>query len=83
MMSLYYQAHVVSQECWFLVAVLRSFEHLAFDRTYDVGGSIFEFFVSPDSQEPFLELMHYFEREGIVTNLQQLPNRLADSAVQV
>lgn len=82
-LCLYYQAHVVPHECWFLVAVLRSFEHLAFDRTYDVHKSIFEFFVSPDSQEPFLELMSYFEREGIVTTFQQLPNRLADPAQQV
>lgn len=74
---LYFQAHVLEKECWFLVAVLRSFEHLAFDRTLDKQASIFEFFVPAGNEATFLEVMHFFERQGIVDNLTQLPNRLA------
>ena len=74
----YYQAQVVPAKCWFFVGVLRSFEHVCFDRTRDKEASIFEFFVPPDMESTFLELMDYFKKEGIVTSLEQLPNRLLD-----
>lgn len=74
----YYQAQVVEKYCWFLVAVLRSFEHLSFDRTYDRATSTFEFFVPQDGEDTFLQVMDYFKKEGVITTLQQLPNRLKD-----
>ncbi len=76
----YYQAQVLPTKCWFFVGVLRSFEHVCFDRTLDKEKSIFEFFVPDDMQEVFLELMAYFTQEGIVTTLTRLPNRLLDPA---
>jgi hypothetical protein len=76
--SQYYRAHVVEKECWFLVAVLRSFEHLAFDRTYDKQTSTFEFFVPEGCEETFLTIMAYFTQQGVITSLQKLPNRLLD-----
>lgn len=74
----YYQAQVIPSKCWFFVGVLRSFEHVCFDRTLDKETSTFEFFVPEDMQKVFLELMDYFKKEGIVTTLTQLPNRLLD-----
>lgn len=74
----YYQAHVVPEQCWFFVAVLRSFEHICFDRTYDVHKSIFEFFVPEDVETDFLELMKYFKQEHIIADLTKYPNRLLD-----
>ena len=74
---LYYQAQVERRRCWFLVAILRSFEHMCFDRTVDKQNSIFEFFVPADMQSTFLSVMRYFENEGIVSNLTEKPNRLA------
>lgn len=79
----YYRAHVVEKECWFLVAIMRSFEHLAFDRTYDKETSTFEFFVPVDLESTFLELMDFFKAEGIVQELHQLPNRLQDPAAVI
>jgi hypothetical protein len=76
----YYQAHVVEKECWFLVAIMRSFEHLAFDRTYNKETSTFEFFVPVDLESTFLELMDFFKAQGIVRDLHHLPNRLQDPA---
>ncbi len=76
--SAYYQAQVVVEQCWFLVAVMRSFEHLAFDRTHDKTLSIFEFFVPKDFEKPFLEIMAYFKKTGVITSLESLPNRLLD-----
>jgi hypothetical protein len=73
--SLYYQAKVKREYCWFFVAGLRSFEHLAFDRTMDVNESIFEFFVSPEMEEIFLEIMRYFEAKEIVIWFCRAPNR--------
>lgn len=75
---LYYQAQVVPAKCWFFVGVLRSFEHVCFDRTLDKQTSTFEFFVPKDMQATFLALMAYFEKEGIVTTFTELPNRLLD-----
>jgi len=73
---LYYQAHIDKPRCWFVVAVLRSFEHLVFDRTLDKETSLFEFFVPPALQPTFEELMRYFQSEGIVLDFKELPNRL-------
>lgn len=77
---IYYQAHIPRERCWFLTAILRSYEHVAFDRTLDKEHSVFEFFV-PEPQEPqFLSLMERFTEEGIVQGLEKLPNRFrADS----
>ena len=74
----YYQAQVKRSECWFFAAILRSFEHMAFDRTLDLKNSIFEFFVPDAMEDQFLSLMDYFQDAGIVSNLQKLPNRLLD-----
>ena len=78
MYSVYYQAQVQRENVWFLTAILRSYEHLAFDRTLDTKNSIFEFFVSPGSEQHFLELFDYFIKNNIVTYVEKLPNRLID-----
>lgn len=72
----YYQAQVVKDQCWFMAATLRSFEHLTFDRTIDAEKSIFEFFVPKDLEGYFLEIMEYYASIGLINNLVQLPNRL-------
>lgn len=76
MHGLYYQAQVSEKDCWYLVAILRSFEHLAFDRTLDKETSTFEFSVPENNEAIFLELMEYFAKHGIIRNLERLPNRL-------
>src|SRR4029077_17030302 len=53
----YYQAHVKRELCWFVTAALRSYEHIAFDRTLDTATSLFEFFVAPSTEKYFLEIM--------------------------
>lgn len=72
----YYQAHVRKEEAGFLVAVLRSFEHLAFDRTIDKASSLFEFFVPVGSEAIFVELMEDFLKEGVILDLVKQENRL-------
>lgn len=74
----YYQAHIKQSECWFFCGVIRSFEHLCFDRTLDVQQSLFEFFVLEEQEDYFAQVMDYFIKQGIVSNLQKLPNRLLD-----
>ena len=72
----YYQAYVKPQTGWFVVAALKSFDHLCFDRTVDVEASIFEFFV-PEQYEPtFLDIMKWMEESGYVGEIKKLPNRL-------
>ncbi|MBA3751421.1 hypothetical protein H0X06_01285 [Candidatus Dependentiae bacterium] len=72
--SFYYKASITKKDCWFFVAVLRSFEHLTFDRTCDVPTSTFEFFVPEGNEKIFLELMRFLEKEGVVHTLQKGSN---------
>lgn len=81
--SVYYQAKLQKEGCGFLVSVLRSFEHLVFDRTLNKEETLFEFFVPQDLEQYFLELMDYFKVQGIVLELHKLPNRLANPDEQV
>lgn len=74
----YFQAQINPQDCWFFVAILRSYEHLAFDRTFDKATSTFEFLVPSHHEEPFIALMNVFSKRGIVTNLKQDTNRFFD-----
>lgn len=79
----YYRAHITKKECTFFVAVFRSFDHIAFDRTYDKQESEFEFFVPQEMEKKFLKIMEFFINKGIVTQMRQLPNRLLDATQTV
>ncbi len=79
MYSLYYQAQVKPETCWLFTGVLRSYEHLVFDRTLDVAQSVFEFFVPPLNEAEFIELIFLLEKKGLVRGLTRLPNRLGQS----
>lgn len=74
----YYQAQVLREKTWFVVAVLRSYEHVAFDRTLDVQKSIFEFFVPEDQEILFLAIIQDFAQLGLVGQLIKLPNRFCE-----
>ncbi len=76
----YYQALVKRSDTWFLTSVLRSFEHLTFDRTLNSEQGLFEFFVPENAEPYFLHVMDYFQKQHIVTGLQKLPNRLLTDA---
>lgn len=73
--SKYYQAVVQKEKTWFFTAALRSYEDLAFERTFDPSTATFEFFVSPDYQQDFLDFISYFKEVGIVSQFVELPNR--------
>jgi hypothetical protein len=81
--SRYFQATVHRELSWYVVAVLKSFEHLCFDRTYDAEVSRFEFFVSSDMADEFIRVMEYFRDEHLVTDFQELPNRILVLGKQV
>jgi hypothetical protein len=76
----YYQARVNEKDCWFFVAIMRSFEHLMFDRTLDKKTSTFEFFVPAGLEVYFLQVMDYFIAHKIVSDLKQYENRLQNPA---
>jgi len=78
MYCVYYQAHIKRDGCGFLVSLLRSFEHLAFDRTIDKQTSLFEFFVPEDQEKHFLELAVFLQQQGIILTLEKMENRLKD-----
>lgn len=74
----YYQAHIIREQAWFFVAIVRSYEHVMFDRTLDAHTSTFEFFVPVDMENYFLTIMAVLVDQGIVKNLQSYENRLLD-----
>lgn len=71
---IYYQAQV--KQAWLLAALLKSYEHVAFDRTLNVERQIFEFFVPVGCQAQFLEFMQVMVAENVICDLVELPNRL-------
>jgi hypothetical protein len=73
---LYYHAKLEKHLCWFVTSALRSYEHVVFWRTIDVETSTLEFFVPQSTEKYFLEIMHYFQEQHLVTDLVLLPNRL-------
>lgn len=72
----YYQARVDKTFCWYVVAILKSYEHLAFDRTLDTTINLFEFYVPQEREKEFLNIMEYFQNNHLLTDLKKLPNRL-------
>lgn len=80
-MCAYYQATVLKEKHWLLTSLIRSFEHLAFDRTCDTEQGIFEFFVPQDLEHHFLEIMEAFRQQGLIWDLKKLPNRLGEQGV--
>ena len=71
----YYTAYVKPKDCWFVVGVLKSYEHMVFDRTLDSSKSLFEFFVPEQMEALFLEIIQVFITNGMVADLQKIPNR--------
>lgn len=74
--SIYYQAHVQKEICWMVTATVRYLDHVAFDRTVDKQGSIFEFYVAPDLEDEFLEVAKRLLARKVFLKLEKLPNRL-------
>lgn len=81
--SSYYQAYVEKNFCWYVVAILKSFDHLAFDRTLDTPTNLFEFYVTPGKEQEFETLMNYFEKNNYIRDFKKLPNRLMDQSQQL
>lgn len=79
----YYQAYLSRKESWYVVALLKSFEHLVFDRTLDQSNSLFEFFVPVTLEHEFVTIMNYFLKEHLIKNFIKLPNRLQEPSQQV
>lgn len=75
----YYQAYIDKPSCWYVVAILKSYEHLAFDRTLDTPTNLFEFYVPQAREQEFLQLMEYFQKQHLVRELKSLPNRLMNA----
>jgi hypothetical protein len=80
---LYFQAHVKKEKIWFLTSILRSCEHLVFDRTLDQVQSIFEFFVPEGSLAEFQSLMKHFEKEKVISQVKKLPNRFINKSLHI
>jgi len=74
--SLYFQAHVQKEFCWIVSSTLKYVDGVAFDRTLNKYESLFEFFVSPDLENSFLDIMQKLIKRGVILDVQKMPNRL-------
>jgi hypothetical protein len=72
----YYQAYIERAKVVEIIGILKSFDHICFDRSIDPATSLFEFFVPKDQEPIFLALMNYFTKQRTVHGLKELPNRL-------
>ena len=72
----YYQAHISKPQTIHCVSILKSFDHLCFDRCLDTQSNLFEFFVPESQEQLFLKLMNYFEKQGMMKDVKKLPNRI-------
>ena len=81
MFGIYFQAHVPPASCFFVIGLLKSYEHIAFARTFDVDQSIVEFFVTLETKAIFLSIMEEFSRHNLLFNLKELPNRLMHESI--
>ena len=57
------------------MSILKSFDHLCFDRTLDAKTGLFEFFVPCEQEALFLKIMQYFEKQGVVRDIKKMVNR--------
>lgn len=79
--SLYFVATVQKEKCWFLTAVLRGTEAIAFDRALDKEKGIFEFFVPESTESIFKEVMSYLRSENVILSWEQKENRLLEEEI--
>lgn len=75
MYSKYYLAKVLREKTWFLAGVLRNESNLVLDRSLDAKNNLFEFFVSEDQEDHFLDVMESMKKRGVVLSLQKAVNR--------
>lgn len=73
---IYYQARLNRPNVIHIISILKSFDNMCFDRALNPATDTFEFFVPEHNKKTFLEIMHFFAKEGIVSDLKELPNRL-------
>ena len=66
---------------WFFSAVLKSIEHVAFDRTLDPARGEVELFIAPDAVKEIDSFLHEMRSRGVVTSYASAANRLKISRV--
>jgi hypothetical protein len=76
MYCIYFQARVPRSCCFLVIGILKSFDHLAFGRTFDTEKETVEFFVPYENKEDFIFLMKFLEKEALLFELSEMPNRL-------
>ncbi len=74
----YYQAGVLKEKTWFVVALFRNEDHIAFERTLEGNSDILEFFVPTDQERSFLAIMQTLKAQGYVFWFEQKPNRMQE-----
>lgn len=67
---------IVPQKSCIIAALVRSCEHVVFDRTYSVDSNILEFFVPTGQEQEFLAIIELLTQRNLLSNVTKLPNRI-------
>lgn len=79
----YYQVTINRKLGWFVASTMRSFEHLAFERSFNAKAGINEYFVPTDQEKAFLNIVQGLADMGVITKIEKVPNRLMDPTSSV
>ena len=71
----YYLGKMLKDKTWFVVGCLRAENNLVFERALKDQPDIFEFFVSPDQEDDFVNFMQLLIKRGVVLSLTKEKNR--------
>lgn len=75
MYSRYFLAKVKKEKAWFVSGCIRNFSHIVLERGFLPKEDIFEFFVSPDFVNEFVELMENLKLKNYIFWFKEEKNR--------
>ncbi|MBD3231651.1 hypothetical protein GF322_03235 [Candidatus Dependentiae bacterium] len=82
MLCEYYQVKTQKVKTWFVVGCFRNEDNLAFERTLDLQNSILEFFVPPNYNDQFLNIINWLINKKYILNIKKMENRLINEPVE-
>ncbi len=76
-LSHYYLMNTTSKNVMYITALLKSMDNVAFHRTVEGTSNVIEFFVAPEQEPAFNDLLKWLKECRLEFSIQQTANRLA------
>ena len=78
MYSKYYKVKILKEKMWFVSGCFRNEDNLAFARALETEKDTFEFFVTTEMENQFLQLTHLLEKQGCILSIHEDKNRFSN-----